>query len=73
VLRRIFGPRREVTRFEKATPWKVHNEHSLPSIIRTVMPRVDEMDTACSRNEEKRNAYRLLAVKLVGKRPLGRY
>jgi hypothetical protein len=31
------------------------------------------MDRACSRNEEKNNAYRMLVVeKLEGKRPLGR-
>jgi hypothetical protein len=32
----------------------------------------DEMGRACSTNGEKRNAYRILAGKPEGKRPLGR-
>jgi hypothetical protein len=32
----------------------------------------DEMGGACSTNEEKRNAYRLLVGKPEGRRPLGR-
>jgi hypothetical protein len=32
----------------------------------------DEINGSCSTNGEKRNAYRLLVRKLVGKRPLGR-
>jgi hypothetical protein len=32
----------------------------------------DEMGRACSTNEEKRNAYKILVGKPEGKRPLGR-
>jgi hypothetical protein len=37
-----------------------------------IKPRGDEMDRACSTNEENRNAYRSLVGKPKGKRPLGR-
>jgi hypothetical protein len=36
------------------------------------MIKEDEMGSACSRNWEKRNAYRILAGKAEEKRPLGR-
>jgi hypothetical protein len=36
------------------------------------MIKKDEMDTACSTNGDKRNAYRILVGKPEGKRPMGR-
>jgi hypothetical protein len=65
VLRRISGP----TRDQVTGEWrKLHNEelhdlYSSPSIIRIIKAR---------RMGEKRNAYRLLAGKTEGWRPLGR-
>jgi hypothetical protein len=44
-----------------------HNVYSSPSIIRMI-----KMSRACSRNGEKRNAYRILLGKPERKRPLGR-
>jgi hypothetical protein len=41
--------------------------YSSPSIIRII-----SQEGACSTNVEKRNAYRILAGKPEGKRPLGR-
>jgi hypothetical protein len=74
VLRRIFGPKKdEVTREWK----KLHNEelrdlYSSPSIIRIIKLRRMRWVGHVARMEEKRNAYRLLAGKPEGKRPLGR-
>jgi hypothetical protein len=74
VLRRIFGPKRD----EVTGEWrKLHNEalldlYSSPSIIRIVKSRRMRWSGHVARMEEKRNAYRLLAGKPEGKRPLGR-
>jgi hypothetical protein len=69
VLRRIFGPKRD----EVTGDWrKLHNEevHNLYSSQNQVKEYA--MGRACSTNEEKRNANRILMVKPDGKRPLGR-
>jgi hypothetical protein len=74
VLRRRFGPKRD----EVTGGWrKLHNEelpnlYSSPSIIRIIKSRRMRCIRACSPNGEKRNAYRLLAGKPEGKRPLGK-
>jgi hypothetical protein len=74
VLRRIFGPKRD----EVMGEWrKLHNKelndlYSSPSIIRIIKSRRMRLAGPCSRNGEKRNAYRLLVGKPEGKRPLGR-
>jgi hypothetical protein len=73
VLRRIFGPKRD----EVAGEWrKLHNEelHDLypsPSIIRIIKAKMRWAEHV-ARMGEKRNAYRLLAGKPEGRRPLGR-
>jgi hypothetical protein len=73
VLRRIFGPKRDVVTGE----WrKLHNEklrdlYSSPG-IKSNQVEEDEMGGACSTNGEKSSVYRLLVVKPEGKRPLGR-
>jgi hypothetical protein len=69
MLRRIFGPKRD----EVTGGWRtLHNEalHSLyssPIISRMIRSRRNEIDRACSRNGEKRNAYRILVGKTEGK------
>jgi hypothetical protein len=73
VLRKIFGPKREVT-----GEWrKLHNEeirdlYSSPSIIRIIKSRKMRWAGHEARMGEKRNAYRLLVGNPEGKRPLGR-
>jgi hypothetical protein len=73
VLRRIFGPKRD----EVTGEWgKLHNEelrdlYSSPSIIRIIKSRKMRLAGHVARMGEKRNAYRLLVGKPVGKRPLG--
>jgi hypothetical protein len=74
VLRRIFGPKRDEVTGECR---KLHNEelrdlYSSPSIIRTIKSRRMRWAGHVARMGEKRNAYRLLVGKSVGKRPLGR-
>jgi hypothetical protein len=74
VLRRIFGPKRD----EVTGEWrKLHNEelrdlYSSPSIIRIIKSRRMRWAGHIARMGEKRDAYRLLVGKPVGKRPLGR-
>jgi hypothetical protein len=66
MLRKIFRPKRD----EVTEGWrKPHNEklHNFNDQV-----KVDEMGKACSWNGENRNAYRILAGKPEGKRPLGR-
>jgi hypothetical protein len=72
--RRIFGPKRD----EVTGEWrKLHNEelhdlYSSPSIIRIIKSRRMRWAGHVTRMGEKRNAYRLLAGKPEGKRPLRR-
>jgi hypothetical protein len=74
VLRKIFGPRRD----EVMGEWKkLHNEelrdlYSSPSIIRIIKSRRMRWTGHVAQMGEKRNAYRLVAGKPEGKRPLGR-
>jgi hypothetical protein len=74
VLRRIFGPKRD----EVTGEWrKMHNEelrdlYSSQSIVRMIKSRRMRWAGHEARMGEKRNAYRLLAEKPEGKRPLGR-
>jgi hypothetical protein len=74
VLRRIFGPKRD----EVTGEWrKLHNEelndlYSSPSIIRIIKSKRMRLTGHVARMGEKRNAYRLLVGKPVGKRALGR-
>jgi hypothetical protein len=74
MLRRIFGLKRD----EVTGEWrKLHNEelcdlYSSPSIIRIIKSSRMRWAGHMARMGEKRNAYRLLAGKPEGKRPLGR-
>jgi hypothetical protein len=73
VLRRIFGPMRdEVTREGR----KCHNQelrdlYSSPSIVKIIKSTRMTWASHVAQMGEKRNAYRLLAGKPEGKRPLG--
>jgi hypothetical protein len=74
VLRRIFAPRRDKVTGE----WrKLHNEelhdlYSSLSIIRIIKARRMRWAGHVARMGKKRSAYRLLAGKPEGRRPLGR-
>jgi hypothetical protein len=57
---------------EKIAKKKLHNLYSSPSIIRIIKSRRMRWAGHVTRMGEKRNAYRLLVGKPVGKRPLGR-
>jgi hypothetical protein len=74
VLRRIFGPNRDgVTGgWRKLHNEELHNMYSSPSIIRIMKSRRMRWAGHVARMGEKRNVYRLLVGKPVGKRPLGR-
>jgi hypothetical protein len=69
VLKRIFGPRRdEVT--EDWRKWhneQLHNLYSSPNIIRMIKSRRMRWAGHVARMGEKRNAYRILVGKPVGK------
>jgi hypothetical protein len=74
VLRRIFGPKRDEVKGECR---KFHNKelrdlYSLPSKIRIIKLWRMRWADHVARMGEKRNDYRLLVRKPVGKRPLGR-
>jgi hypothetical protein len=51
---------------------ELHNLYSSPSIIRIIKSRRMRWAGHVARTREKRNAYRILAGKPEGKRPLGR-
>jgi truncated hemoglobin YjbI len=60
VLRRIFGPKREMTGGWRKLNEKLHNLYSSPSKIRMIQVKEDEMDRKCSKNGEKSDAYRIM-------------
>jgi hypothetical protein len=74
VLRRIFEPRRD----EVTGEWRrLHNEelnslYSSPNIVRVIKSRRMRWAGHVAHMGEERGAYRVLVVKLEGKRPLGR-
>jgi hypothetical protein len=74
VLRRIFVPKRDgVTGgWRKLRNEGLHNLCSSASIIRIIKSRRMRWARHVARMGEKRNVYRLLVGKPVGKRPLGR-
>jgi hypothetical protein len=74
VLRRIFGPKRdEVTGgWRKLHNEELHNLYSSPNIVRIIKPRRMRWAGRVARMLEMRNAYKILAGKPGGKRPLGR-
>jgi hypothetical protein len=71
LLRRIFGPKRD----EVTGEWRrLHNEdlYSSPNIIRVIKSRRMRWAGHVVRMGEGRGAYRILAGKPDGRRPLGR-
>ncbi|KAJ4432681.1 hypothetical protein ANN_21304 [Periplaneta americana] len=74
VLRKIFGAKRdEVTgEWRKLHNTELHGLYSLPDIIRNIKSRRLRWAGHVARMGESRNAYRLLAGRPEGKRPLGR-
>jgi hypothetical protein len=73
VLRKIFGPRRDVTvEWRKLHNEELHDLYSSPSIVRIIKARRMRWTGHVTRMGEKRNAYRLLMGKPEGRRPLGR-
>jgi hypothetical protein len=72
VLRRIFGPKRdEVTGGWRKLLNNFFNLYSSPSIIRIIKSRSTKFSEHVARMR-KRNAYRIMVGKPVGKRPIGR-
>ena len=74
VLRRIFGPKRDVVTGE---PRKLHTEelndlYCSPNIVRVVKSRRMRWAGHVARMEEGRGVHKVLVGKPDGKRPLGR-
>jgi hypothetical protein len=74
VLRRIFGPKRDVVTgdWRKLHNEELHNLYSSPSIIRMIKSGRMRWAGHVAQIGEKMNAYRILVGKPEGKRPLGR-
>jgi hypothetical protein len=74
VLRRIFGPKRDVVTGEwrKLDNEELRDLYSAPSIIRLIKSRRMRRAEHVARMGKRRNAYRLLVVKPEGRKPLGR-
>jgi hypothetical protein len=71
VLRRIFGPKREVTGgWRELHNEGLHNLYSSPSIIRIIKSRRMRWAGHVARMGPKRNLYRISVRKPDGKRPL---
>jgi hypothetical protein len=72
VLRRIFGPKRDVVTggWRKLHNEELHNLYRSPSIIRIIKSRRMRWAGQVARMGEKRNVYRLLVRKPEGKRPV---
>jgi hypothetical protein len=74
VLRRIFGPRREVglsVELKKLRNERLQNKYSSSYIFRTIKSRNINLRDI-TRIAEMRNAYEILVGKPDGKRPCGR-
>jgi hypothetical protein len=73
VLRKIFGPKREVDwSWRKLHNDELHNLYSSPNIVRVTKSRRMRWVGHMTRMGEGRDAYRVLVGKPEGKRPLGR-
>ncbi|KAJ4425878.1 hypothetical protein ANN_27504 [Periplaneta americana] len=74
VLRKIFGAKRDefTGEWRKLHNTELHELYSSPDIIRNIKSRRLRWAGHVARMGESRNAYRVLVVRLEGKRPLGR-
>jgi hypothetical protein len=68
VLRRIFGPKREVTgEWLKLHNEELHNLYSTPNIIRQIKSRRMRLEEHEARVGEERNVYKFLVLKSEGR------
>jgi hypothetical protein len=73
VLRRIFGPKREVdVSWRKLHNDELHDLYSSPNIFRVIKARKMRWAGHVARMGEGRSAYMVLVGRPEGKRPLGR-
>jgi hypothetical protein len=73
VLRRIFGPKREEDRsWRKLHNDELHSLYSSPNIVRVIKSRRMRWAGHVAQMEEGRGVYRVLVVRVEGKRPLGK-
>jgi hypothetical protein len=73
VLRRIFGPKRELDgSWRKLHNDELHNLYSSPNIVRVIKSRRMKGAGHVARIGEGRSVYRVLVGKPEGKRPVGR-
>jgi hypothetical protein len=73
VLRRIFGPKREVHgSWRKLHNDELHSLYSSPNIVRVIKSRWMRWAGHVARMGEGRGVYRVLIGRPEGKRPLGR-
>jgi hypothetical protein len=73
VLRKIFGPKREVDgSWRKLHNDELHSLYSSPNIVRVIKSRRLRWAGNVARIGEGRGVYRVLVGSTEGKRPLGR-
>jgi hypothetical protein len=74
MLRRIFGPKRDVVTgvWRKLHYEEFHDLYSSPTIVRVIKSRRMKWTGHVARKGEVRGGYRVLVGKPEGKRPLGR-
>jgi hypothetical protein len=72
VLRRIFGPKREVEKWRKLHKEDLNGLYSSPNIARVIKSRRMRWTGHVARMGVKRSVYRALVGKPEGKNPLGR-